>query len=339
MTEPIEPTMHHRISDPAKLAGLLSLPGQLHQGGSARYVLQDEARHALRLAWIRRRPLLVVGEAGMGKSQLAAAVAQAWGVPLLTHVIQSTTQADDLLWQIDAVERLAEAQVAAVASQSAQADWKAALAPERFVRPGVLWWAWRWASLAERINSGQMRAKQPAFPSGWQPAHGCVVLLDEIDKAPPDLPNNLLDVLESGSFALPWSGERETLSAGTTPPLIVITSNGDRELPAPFLRRCFRLPLVFGGGKAPEVWLRERAEAHFGEGRIDAMVLEKATEQILQDRAARGAHTYRAGVSEFLDLLYAVTQLASTPAQQLKLLDELGCYVLKYTPTDTPSSV
>ena len=240
------------------------------------------------------------------------------------------------MWQIDAVERLAEAQVAAVAAQTPITDWKAALAPERFVRPGVLWWAWRWASLAERIDKRQIRAAPPACPEGWQPANGCVVLLDEIDKAPPDLPNNLLDVLESGSFTLPWSGEREGLAAGTTPPLIVITSNGDRELPAPFLRRCFQLPLVFGGGQPPAAWLRERAEAHFGQGNIDEGVLAEATRQILLDRAQPGARSYRSGVSEFLDLLYAVTALANTPVEQLALLDQLGGYVLKSSPSGNP---
>lgn len=316
------------MTDPATLPDRLPLHGDVHQGHAAMYLLPRHARLALRLAWVRARPLLVVGEAGVGKSQLAAAVAKTWGVPLFRHVIQSGTQADDLIYQFDAVRRLADAQVLAATFKGdmrrVDEFVRKKLDIAKYLQHGVLWRAWQAPTLH------QQRLLPPELiPAGWQPQMGSVVLLDEIDKAPPDLPNNLLDVLDSGGFTLPLNGQRVEPGAGQPAPLIVITCNGDRPLPAPFLRRCVQLNLAFGEvGVSDADWLVQRGQAHLGKA-LDDAVLQAAAQQILQDRAARIDSPHRPGVSEYLDLIYAVQKLAADTDARMALLKELGQFMLK----------
>ena len=117
---------------------------------SGKYLFPKEAKIALQLARVRPRPLLVVGEAGVGKSQLALALAEQWGVPCLKFVVQSTTQAEELMWRFDAVQRLAEAQVLG-ASGCKPEEVADKLKLERFVQPGVLWWASNWEHAKKHV--------------------------------------------------------------------------------------------------------------------------------------------------------------------------------------------
>lgn len=310
------------ITNPNDLPPKLSLPGTT----SGHYLLPDEAKNALRLARVRPRPLLVIGEAGVGKSQLAVALAHHWRVPFLKFVVQSTTQADELLWRFDAVQRLAEAQVMA-ATGLKQHQVASALDSKRYLHPGVLWWAMNWESASNHIKQHECQLAQvPKRPPRWAPGHGCVVLIDEIDKATADLPNNLLDVLDSGSFALP-SGENVPPAIGGQPPLIVITSNGDRDLPTPFLRRCYVLNLTFPTADA-EAWLIQRAKAHFG-NTLHKDVWSFAAAQLLRDRLSTSNTQYKPGVSEYLDLLYAVKGLSGDKKTQMQWVADLGKFVLK----------
>jgi MoxR-like ATPase len=307
--------------DPHHLPSELDLPEPL----KGKYLLPEEAKTALQLARVRPRPLLVVGEAGVGKSQLAQALAEHWQVPCLKFVVQSTTEAEELMWRFDAVQRLAEAQVLG-ASGCQPDDVADKLKLQRFVQPGVLWWASNWADAVKHVQDhGVQNAAQPESPKDWTPDKGCVVLIDEIDKATADVPNNLLDVLDTGCITLP-TGER--VERQGTPPLIVITSNGDRDLPAPFLRRCYVLHLDFPLNNEIN-WLKERARAHFTKRQLVDKVIEAAAEQILKDRASAGNTHYKPGVSEYLDLLYAVKDLAKTKDGQINKLTELGQFVLK----------
>lgn len=307
--------------DPKNLLPSLKLPTPL-QG---KYLLPEAAKTALQLARVRPRPLLVVGEAGVGKSQLALALAAHWKVPCLKFVVQSTTQAEELMWRFDAVQRLAEAQVLG-ASGCKPEEVADKLKLERFVQPGVLWWASNWGHAKKHVEDHTVQnSATPQSPKGWTQEKGCVVLIDEIDKATADVPNNLLDVLDTGTITLP-TGER--VERQGTPPLIVITSNGDRDLPAPFLRRCYVLHLDFPKDKAEE-WLMERARAHFNKKQLADEVIKAAAQQILKDRDDAGNTHYNPGVSEYLDLLYAVKDLADTKDEQISKLTELGPFVLK----------
>jgi MoxR-like ATPase len=293
------------------------------------YLLPDEAKTALQLARVRPRPLLVVGEAGVGKSQLALALAEHWRVPCLKFVVQSTTQAEELMWRFDAVQRLAEAQVLG-ASGCKPEEVANKLKLQRFVQPGVLWWASNWADAVKHVQDhGVQNAAQPESPKDWTPDKGCVVLIDEIDKATADVPNNLLDVLDTGCITLPTGEQVERVERQVSQPLIVITSNGDRDLPAPFLRRCYVLHLDFPKVDAAKTWLMERARAHFTEEDLDDEVIQAAAQQILDDRVSAGNTHYKPGVSEYLDLLYAVKDLAKTKDEQINKLTELGKFVLK----------
>ncbi|EGM79740.1 MoxR-like ATPase [Rheinheimera sp. A13L] len=307
--------------NPATLPEILPLPAPL-QG---QYLLPPEAKTALQLACVRPRPLLVVGEAGVGKSQLALALATHWQVPCLKFVVQSGTQADELLYHFDAVQRLAQAQVLG-ASRCAQDAVTQLLQPKRFLQPGVMWWALNWQNAMEHILNNQVQyAVLPPQPEGWRRGAGCVVLIDEIDKATSDVPNNLLDVLDCSCITLPTG---EIVEPAAIKPLIIITSNGDRDLPAPFLRRCYVLHLDFPIDN-PEEWLLQRARVHFTREQLADPVLRIAAQQILADRYSASNIDYKPGVSEYLDLLYAVDALSKDAEQQCELLKQLGQYVLK----------
>ncbi len=271
-------------------------------------------------AWASRRPLLVRGEAGCGKSQLARAVAACLAVPLEVQVIHPRFEATDLLYHYDFVQRLAQAQLmAALRSPGDHSDvqtWLAdQLAPRQFVRPGAIWRA--------------MQHTPPADANAAYPR--AVVLIDEIDKADIDVPNTLLDVLGNRSFTVPMTGETVSCTDGHQP-LILITTNEDRELPAAFVRRCAVLNLKpqDESESAFAQWLIERASAHEDLAVLAPATLNRAAQQVWADRqdAARlGLPTV--GLAEYLDLLYALLRVAgANAAQQDQWLDQLSPFAL-----------
>ena len=318
------------------LADPLHLPPDLplHDAaaaGKAHYILDDATRLALRMAWATRRPLLVVGEAGCGKTQLAQALACEWKVPLLKQVVNAQTKGDDLLYSFDAVARLADAQVYAALRDHHAGKSGDVLDPGNYLWPGRLWWAWNWQDAASLIAARppHRAAKVPHHPDGWQPDQGSVVLIDEIDKAQVEVPEGLLEVLDGGSFDIPWTGKRVHPPVGTStarPPLVIITSNGARELPGPFLRRCIVLAMAVPvTGLQP--WLQQRARAHFSSQQCPDAVTRRAADIIALDRTlAVDEGRYIPGVAEYLDLLTAVVELSAGQADvdPLALLDDLA---------------
>ena len=105
---------------------------------------------ALRAALAAGRPLLVRGEPGIGKSQLARAAAQVLGLPFVYKVIDARCECSDLLYEYDAVARLAQAQI--IGQTGAPQDWREQLLEAHFVRPGILWWAFAWSSAREQAG-------------------------------------------------------------------------------------------------------------------------------------------------------------------------------------------
>ncbi|MDZ4740762.1 MAG: MoxR family ATPase [Alphaproteobacteria bacterium] len=169
--------------------------------GTANYVATDDLRIAVNAAITLERPLLIKGEPGTGKTVLAFEVAKAIGVPIIQWHIKSTTKAQQGLYEYDAVSRLRDSQL----GDERVKDIK------NYISKGKLW---------------------EAFTNDARP----VLLIDEIDKADIEFPNDLLLELDRMEFFVYETGE--TIKAKQRP-IVMITSNNEKELPDAFLRRCF----------------------------------------------------------------------------------------------------
>src|SRR5690625_10087 len=270
--------------------------------GTERYVATDELRLAVNAALTLQRPLLIKGEPGTGKTLLAQEVAQALGRPLLQWHIKSTTQAQQGLYEYDAVSRLRDSQ----------------LGDERvhdisnYIVKGVLWEAFT--------------SEVPA-----------VVLIDEIDKADIEFPNDLLREIDKMEFHVYET--QQTITAKHRP-LIIITSNNEKELPDAFLRRCFFHYIQFPD---PEV-MQEIVHVHFPEIRADILQAALKTFYALRDTPGLKKQP---STSEFLDWLQLLLRADVDPdslaanegalppmvgaliknEQDLSLLQRLAAYV------------
>jgi MoxR-like ATPase len=194
--------------------------------GTDQYVATDDLMLAVNAAITLRRPLLVKGEPGTGKTMLAEEVARALDLPLLQWHIKSTTKAQQGLYEYDAVSRLRDSQLAGIEGDSARVRDIG-----NYIVKGVLWQAFT--------------AEQPV-----------ALLIDEIDKADIEFPNDLLRELDRMEFHVYET--RETVRAQHRP-LVFITSNNEKELPDAFLRRCFFHYIRF-----PEAETMQRiVEVHF----------------------------------------------------------------------------
>ncbi len=245
---------------------------------------------ALILAWAARRPLLVRGEAGSGKSQIARAAAAVLGdQPPLVEVIHPRFDALDLLYQVDVVARLADAQDKALDRSN-----------RKYVKRGRLWEA----------------MAQETTP---------VLLIDEIDKADADVPNALLEVLGNRSFAVPPLAGEIVRGAGERMPLIVITTNEERELPAAFVRRCVVLNVDPPGDDGGFVgWLTTRGRVHAHLQVTDA-ARAHAAQQVLADRKESKRAGYPpVGLAEYIDLLTALHDLTRDCPESRRAEEQLG---------------
>jgi MoxR-like ATPase len=197
-----------------------------------------------------------------------------------------------------------------------------------------MWWAINWGDAEEHLEKhgkhcktfAQRPDKELDKQDGGKlvqkdsaKKNGCVLLLDEIDKADSELPNSLLEVLANTGFRLPWDGDHEIKSEGVKP-LIIITTNEDRELPAAFLRRCLVLMLEAEGEF--KAWIKERARVHFRDPdqpaadeedtrpAISNAVLDRAAELLQDNPQASAADNHKPGLAEYLDLLRGLHKLA-----------------------------
>ena len=169
--------------------------------GTPDYVATDDLKVAVNAAILLRRPLLVKGEPGTGKTVLAQEIATALGAPLIEWNVKSTTKAHQGLYEYDAVARLRDGQLGDPRVHDIS----------NYIRKGKMW---------------------EAFTSPTLP----VLLIDEIDKADIEFPNDLLQELDRMAFHVYETGE--TIAAKERP-VVIITSNNEKELPDAFLRRCF----------------------------------------------------------------------------------------------------
>jgi MoxR-like ATPase len=181
---------------------------------------------AIDIAIATGRPLLLGGPTGCGKSSLARFTARRLAWRFYEKTITSMTQARDLQWEVDHLRRLNDAQ-----AKRLRSDYTP------YIKPGLLWWAMNRTSATQQAHTYGPACKEPNLGADHPRA---VVLLDEIDKADPDVPNNLLVPLGSFHFQIEETSAEIELDRKHSP-LIIITTNGERELPAAFLRRCVQL--------------------------------------------------------------------------------------------------
>lgn len=259
------------------------------------YVYTDAITLAIAVAVATGRPLLVSGLTGTGKSSLARNAALKRGWRYYEKTITSLTQARDLLWEIDHLRRLNDAH-----AQRIDPDFTT------YTRPGVLWWAMNRATAQTQAEVYGSAAKDPNIGAEHERA---VVLLDEIDKADPDVPNNLLVPLGSFHFLIDESGRTVTLDPKNKP-LIIITTNGERELPAAFLRRCIELHIP----PADEKRLLDIAEAHSEKPRAELRATLDVIKQAKPDGFPEDALPSPA---EFIDTIRAIATLTSESQKKI----------------------
>lgn len=173
----------------------------MHFSGTDSYVATADLTVAVNAAVTLQRPLLVKGEPGTGKTELARQVASALGLPIIEWHVKSTTRAQQGLYEYDAVSRLRDSQLGDDRVNDVR----------NYIRKGKLWQAFE---ATEKV----------------------VLLIDEIDKADIEFPNDLLQELDRMEFFVYETGE--TVKAAIRP-IVIITSNNEKELPDAFLRRCF----------------------------------------------------------------------------------------------------
>ena len=189
--------------------------------GTKNYVATDDLKIAVNAAVTLQRPLLIKGEPGTGKTVLAHEVSKALGAPLIEWHIKSTTKAQQGLYEYDAVSRLRDSQLGDERIKDIR----------NYIKKGKLW---------------------EAFTAPVRP----VLLIDEIDKADIEFPNDLLQELDRMEFFVYETGE--TIKADKRP-IVMITSNNEKELPDAFLRRCFFHYIKFPDAET----MRDIVEVHF----------------------------------------------------------------------------
>lgn len=301
--------------------------------------LFDEADcYALWSAYAAGRPLLLRGKPGTGKSQIAKAIAEQLGWAFVGEVIRGSTELSDLHWHFDAIGRLGQAQ--AMSYLKPDDGGQALLDPLKFLSPGAFWWAYHWQSAERQYDACATRLRsKPENPENRQ-QNGIVLLLDEIDKAEPDLPNGLLETLGHYQFTVPYIDHRDDsestknpISADPARVLVVITTNEERELPTAFVRRCFVHTLKMeesseqmDGMEKRHRWLIDRGRLHFG-NRIDDSVYLQAASLLWRDREASSHTRYPPGLAEYIDLLHALENLDHT--DQKNRLDKIAPYALQ----------
>ena len=284
------------------LKRFLDAPGAVrHSGGDRRdgFVYDyhtDDIELRVNVALATTRPLLLRGPSGSGKSSLARNVAIRLGRRYYEQVVTSSTQHTDLLWSFDALRRFHDAQQGK--------DGNSLKEEENYLEPRALWWAFDPESARRR---GAPEDSAPAAAGDPSPTKGekAVVLIDEIDKADPDLPNNLLVALGSLEFSVPYIKTNPVRAAAA--PLVMITSNEERDLPAAFLRRCVTLNLT----APPREKLARIAELHYGAS-IRKKKLYKAAAEVLF--SAAGPEGRVPSTAEYLDTVAACVKLGVTPS-------------------------
>ena len=245
--------------------------------GTRDYVATEDLKIAVNAAITLERPLLVKGEPGTGKTELARQVASALDLPIIEWNIKSTTKAQQGLYEYDAVSRLRDSQLG-----------------------------------DERVRDVRNYIKQGKLWEAFDAERKVVLLIDEIDKADIEFPNDLLQELDRMEFYVYETGE---LVRAKVRPIVLITSNNEKELPDAFLRRCFFHYIQFPDAET----MSEIVKVHFPD--IKQSLLRGALTQFYDIRDTPGLKK-KPSTSEVLDWL------------KLLMADDLDAADLRQSPTD-----
>jgi MoxR-like ATPase len=252
--------------------------------GTKRYITSADLRHAVNVSVALGRPLLVKGEPGTGKTLLAHAVAEDLGLDILTWNVKSTSKATEGLYVYDTVQRLQDS---------------------RFGDKDV-------SDIRQYIRFGPLGR---ALTSDRQ----VVLLIDEIDKADLEFPNDLLHELDVMEFTVTETGDRHQARRR---PAVIITSNAEKELPDPFLRRCIFHYIAF----PDEALMAEIVRVHHPD--VNAKLLKQCLQKFYWLRGLDGLRK-RPSTSELIDWLGALVA-AGIPAEQVaREIPFLGALVKK----------
>lgn len=252
--------------------------------GTDDYIVSEDLRNSVNVAVALSKPLLIKGEPGTGKTLLAQSIAKALGLRLIIWNIKSTTKAQDGLYVYDTVQRLYDSQ---------------------FGDKDV-------ADIKQYIKLGKLGE---AFVSD-QPV---VLLIDEIDKADLEFPNDLLWELDVMNFYIPETGE--TIAAKHRP-IVIITSNAEKELPDPFLRRCIFHYIAF-----PEAeMMQEIVKVHYPN--LENTLLQEALKAFYWLRNITGLQK-KPSTSELLDWVQALAAGGISPDRIYEELPFLGTLLKK----------
>ncbi len=252
--------------------------------GTDTYVASDELMASVEVAMQLQKPLLIKGEPGTGKTMLADAVAKAMNTELLIWNIKSTTKAQDGLYIYDTIQRLYDSQ---------------------FGEEGV-------DDIARYIKLGKLGE---AFKKEKQ----VVLLIDEIDKADLEFPNDLLWELDKMEFYI--NETKETVKAKIRP-IVIITSNAEKELPDAFLRRCIFHYIAF----PDQAMMKQIVDAHFEN--LEEHLLEQAMKTFYWIRGIRDVRK-KPSTSEFIDWIRALMIGGVDPDTIQKELPFLGVLIKK----------
>ncbi len=256
----------------------------LQYQGSSDYIVSDEMRNSVNIAMALGKPLLIKGEPGTGKTVLAQSIANALNKKLIVWNIKSTTKAQDGLYLYDTVQRLYD-------SQFGDGDV---------------------GNIKQYIQLGKLGE---AFMAKEQ----LVLLIDEIDKADMEFPNDLLWELDQMSFYIPET--RETITAHTRP-IVIITSNAEKELPDAFLRRCIFHYIEFPSPETMEKIIR----VHHPE--LEKKLMDQAMETFYVLRNITNIQK-KPSTSELIDWLQALVVGGITPKDIKQEMPFLGVLLKK----------
>jgi MoxR-like ATPase len=267
----------------------LSKKNNVYYKGSDDYIVSDELRNSVNIAMALAKPLLIKGEPGTGKTMLAESIAKSLDMELLIWNIKSTTKAQEGLYVYDTVQRLYDSQFGADV-----------------------------ADISKYIKLGKLG-------ESFQAERQVVLLIDEIDKADLEFPNDLLWELDQMSFYIPET--KETIQAKQRP-IVIITSNAEKELPDAFLRRCIFHYITFPDSEAMEKIVR----VHHPD--IDKKLLTQAMESFYAIRNMDNLQK-KPSTSELIDWLQALVVGGISPSKIKQEMPFLGVLLKKNEDLDS----